>query len=213
MFQLVAILPLTSVPVRIRSHALHAAAEGDAREISLRRRQRHDRPAGAHCGADFGLGSAAWNLPVLGVPVLPADRIEPAPTRYGNHHAHRALQARSYQVADHIAAGRLVRLLPEYERPLTPVHLVFPPNRAKKNRSRAGANRPCSARLEVRASCDRLHDRTAWRRKLTMQDPSRIRRSVCAGRRRSWPARVSPDKGTKRMSPFERGFNLPRGPA
>lgn len=33
--------------------------------------------------------------------------------------------AQSYQVADHLAAGRLVRLLPQYEGAPTPVHVVF----------------------------------------------------------------------------------------
>src|SRR5690606_15473664 len=47
------------------------------------------------------------------------------------------IQARSYQVADHVAAGRLVRLLPEYESPPSPVHLVFPPNRARNGAVRA----------------------------------------------------------------------------
>jgi DNA-binding transcriptional LysR family regulator len=40
--------------------------------------------------------------------------------------------ARSYQVAEHIAAGRLVRLLPEFEPPLVPAHVVFAPDRAKR---------------------------------------------------------------------------------
>lgn len=45
---------------------------------------------------------------------------------------HGVIRARSYQVADHIAAGRLVRLLPEFEPPATPVQLVFPRDRAQK---------------------------------------------------------------------------------
>lgn len=35
------------------------------------------------------------------------------------------ISARSYQVVDHLAAGRLVRLLPEYEGAPIPVHMVF----------------------------------------------------------------------------------------
>lgn len=40
--------------------------------------------------------------------------------------------ARSYQVADHIAAGRLVRVLEDVEPPAVPVHLVFSADRAKR---------------------------------------------------------------------------------
>lgn len=35
------------------------------------------------------------------------------------------IAARSYQVADHLAAGRLVRLLPRFEEGPTPVHVIF----------------------------------------------------------------------------------------
>lgn len=35
------------------------------------------------------------------------------------------IAARSYQVADHLAAGRLVRLLPRFEGEPTPVHVIF----------------------------------------------------------------------------------------
>jgi DNA-binding transcriptional LysR family regulator len=45
---------------------------------------------------------------------------------------HGLIQARSYQVADAIAAGRLKRVLPEWEEPATPVHLLFPAERAVK---------------------------------------------------------------------------------
>ena len=41
------------------------------------------------------------------------------------------IQARSYQVAAHIAAGKLVRLLRDHEAPPVPVHVVFPGNRAR----------------------------------------------------------------------------------
>lgn len=41
------------------------------------------------------------------------------------------IRARSYQVAEDLASGRLVRLLPRYEPPPTPAHLVFHPDRAK----------------------------------------------------------------------------------
>lgn len=43
---------------------------------------------------------------------------------------HGVIRARSYQVAEEVAAGRLVRLLPRHEPPPTPAHLVFHPNRA-----------------------------------------------------------------------------------
>lgn len=41
------------------------------------------------------------------------------------------IHARSYQVADHLAAGRLVHLLPHLEGPSAPAHLVFPADRAR----------------------------------------------------------------------------------
>ncbi len=50
---------------------------------------------------------------------------------------HGIIRARSYQVAAHIAAGRLVRLLPDFEPPSTPAHLVFLPDRAKRGVVRA----------------------------------------------------------------------------
>ena len=50
---------------------------------------------------------------------------------------HGLMRARSYQVMDHLAAGRLVRLLPDFEPPATSVHLVFQPDRAKKGSLRA----------------------------------------------------------------------------
>lgn len=43
---------------------------------------------------------------------------------------HGVIQARSYQVASEIAEGRLIRLLPEWEEPPAPAHLVFPAERA-----------------------------------------------------------------------------------
>lgn len=47
------------------------------------------------------------------------------------------IRARSYQVADDISAGRLVRLLQRFEPPPTPAHLVFHPDRAKRGVLRA----------------------------------------------------------------------------
>ena len=47
------------------------------------------------------------------------------------------IRARSYQVADEISAGRLVRLLQRFEPPVTPAHLVFHPDRAKRGVLRA----------------------------------------------------------------------------
>ncbi|WP_225770008.1 LysR family transcriptional regulator [Inquilinus sp. Marseille-Q2685] len=46
------------------------------------------------------------------------------------------IRPRSYQVAEHIAAGRLVRLLVDYEAPI-PVHVVFPADRARRGVVRA----------------------------------------------------------------------------
>jgi DNA-binding transcriptional LysR family regulator len=45
--------------------------------------------------------------------------------------------ARSYQVAEHLAAGRLVRLLPTFEPPPIPAHIVLPPERVKSGAVRA----------------------------------------------------------------------------
>ncbi|WP_419730364.1 LysR family transcriptional regulator [Lichenicola sp.] len=42
------------------------------------------------------------------------------------------IRARSYQVAHDVAAGRLIRLLPQFELPPIPAHLVFHPDRARK---------------------------------------------------------------------------------
>lgn len=50
---------------------------------------------------------------------------------------HGIIRARSYQVAEYLAAGRLIRLLPDFEPPPTPVHLVFHPDRAKRGSLRA----------------------------------------------------------------------------
>ena len=50
---------------------------------------------------------------------------------------HGVIRARSYQVAHEIAAGRLIRLLPHFEPPATPAHLVFHPDRARKGVLRA----------------------------------------------------------------------------
>ncbi|RMB28679.1 LysR family transcriptional regulator [Sphingomonas sp. PP-F2F-G114-C0414] len=47
------------------------------------------------------------------------------------------IQARSYQIVDAIADGRLIRLLPEWEEPPVPVHLVFPAARASHGSVRA----------------------------------------------------------------------------
>lgn len=47
------------------------------------------------------------------------------------------IQARSYQVAGAIAAGGLRRLMPEWEEPPVPAHLLFPPERAAKGAVRA----------------------------------------------------------------------------
>lgn len=45
--------------------------------------------------------------------------------------------ARSYQVAEHIARGRLVRILSDFEPPVVPAHVVFPTDRAKRGTVRA----------------------------------------------------------------------------
>jgi DNA-binding transcriptional LysR family regulator len=50
---------------------------------------------------------------------------------------HGIIRARSYQVVGHIAAARLVRLLPDFEPPPTPAQLLFPPDRARRGVVRA----------------------------------------------------------------------------
>ena len=50
---------------------------------------------------------------------------------------HGLVHARSYQVMDHIAAGRLVRLLPHHESLPVPVYIVFPADRAGNRAVRA----------------------------------------------------------------------------
>lgn len=50
---------------------------------------------------------------------------------------HGLIQARSYQVADAIAEGRLSRLLPEWEEPTVPANLIFPAERASRGPVRA----------------------------------------------------------------------------
>jgi DNA-binding transcriptional LysR family regulator len=47
------------------------------------------------------------------------------------------IQARSYQVADAIAEGRLRRVLPEWEEPPLSAHLLFPAERGAKGAVRA----------------------------------------------------------------------------
>ena len=65
------------------------------------------------------------------VPIVAAAAIDAALRGHG------VICARSYQVAEHLAAGRLVRLLPELEPPVIPAHLVFSPERAKGGALRA----------------------------------------------------------------------------
>lgn len=50
---------------------------------------------------------------------------------------HGLIRARSYQVAEALAAGRLVRLLSHLEPPPTPAHFVFHPDRARRGVLRA----------------------------------------------------------------------------
>lgn len=50
---------------------------------------------------------------------------------------HGVIRALSYQVADHITAGRLVRILSPCEPAPTPVHFVFHPDRARSGALRA----------------------------------------------------------------------------
>ncbi len=52
-------------------------------------------------------------------------------------HGHGLVRARSYQVADAISAGRLIRLLPHLEPPPIPAQLVFHPDRARRGVLRA----------------------------------------------------------------------------
>lgn len=50
---------------------------------------------------------------------------------------HGIIRARSYQVADAVAAGSLIRLLREWEEPPVSAHLLFPADRAAKGTVRA----------------------------------------------------------------------------
>ncbi|MGY4396173.1 DNA-binding transcriptional LysR family regulator [Sphingomonas sp. UYAg733] len=50
---------------------------------------------------------------------------------------HGVIRPLSYQVAEHLADGRLIRLLPKFEPPAFPVHLVFHPEPAKRGALRA----------------------------------------------------------------------------
>ncbi len=50
---------------------------------------------------------------------------------------HGIICARSYQVADHIAAGRLVPILRDFEPPAVPAHMLFPADRARRGAVRA----------------------------------------------------------------------------
>ncbi len=50
---------------------------------------------------------------------------------------HGVIRARSYQVAGAIADGQLIRLLPEWEEPPVPAHLLFPAERSTKGALRA----------------------------------------------------------------------------
>jgi DNA-binding transcriptional LysR family regulator len=45
--------------------------------------------------------------------------------------------ALSYQVTEHLASGALVRLLPAFEPPALPVHLVYPASNARTAKVRA----------------------------------------------------------------------------
>lgn len=69
------------------------------------------------------------------------------PTRLSLNHAGAAIdaalrgqgliRAKSYQVEEHIAGGRLVPVLEEFEPPPQPAHIVFHPDRAKRGPVRA----------------------------------------------------------------------------
>jgi DNA-binding transcriptional LysR family regulator len=50
---------------------------------------------------------------------------------------HGIIRPLSYQVAEYLAEGRLVRLFPSFEPPAVPVHLVFHPDPAKRSALRA----------------------------------------------------------------------------
>ena len=58
---------------------------------------------------------------------------------------HGLIRARSYQVAEDISAGRLVRLLPHFEPTPTPAQLVFHPDRARRGVLRAFLERTVPA--------------------------------------------------------------------
>lgn len=75
---------------------------------------------------------------------------------------HGLIRPLSYQVADDIAAGRLVRLLPAFEPPATPVHLFFHADRARRGVVRAFIDLAVPAlRQELRQIAARVDRRDA----------------------------------------------------
>ncbi len=64
------------------------------------------------------------------------------------------VQVRSYQVGDHVEAGRLIRLLPQFEAPAIPAHIIFPGDRAKSRAVRTLIDHLTPALRRVMKSMD-----------------------------------------------------------
>ncbi|WP_260599751.1 LysR family transcriptional regulator [Sphingomonas endolithica] len=71
---------------------------------------------------------------------------------------HGLIRARAYQVAEDVAAGRLVAILDAFEPPPVPVHLVFHPERGRGGPVRAFVDHAVPAlRMELRRIASILH--------------------------------------------------------
>lgn len=87
--------------------------------------------------APFG-GAPEWRFADRTVAIMPRLTVNAAEAAVAAAVAGRGITlALSYQVADELAHGQLVRLLPEHEAPSSPVHFVFPSARLLAPRTRA----------------------------------------------------------------------------
>jgi DNA-binding transcriptional LysR family regulator len=79
-----------------------------------------------------------WRFAACTVTIAPRFAVNAAEAAVAAAVAGRGITlALSYQVAEELADGRLVRLLPEHEAPPSPVHLVLPSARLLAPRTRA----------------------------------------------------------------------------
>ncbi|PWR23807.1 LysR substrate-binding domain-containing protein [Zavarzinia compransoris] len=97
---------------------------------------------GRHRCLAFDAGDRGWSFEIEG-----ERRVVPIAPVLGTNQVDAALDAclqglgctrlLHYQVAEHLAAGRLVRLLRAFERPAVPIHLAYPQKRLMSLRVRA----------------------------------------------------------------------------